>query len=121
MTLNPLKLIEQLNEEHGSATIQSKNLTLLRDQITMLQEQSSILAQEKEDFKAKYENLKAKWDTQEQEQHGEKCPFCNKKTGQLKRIESHKSSLMNQMGNKTGKYQCADNECNQQFERTIQA
>ncbi len=106
MSLNPLKLIEKLIEEHGSATIQSKNLTLLRDQITILQDQFSVLTNKHETLQSKYEHVKKQLDSYQEKEKGEQCPFCKKQTGILKTLEPHPASLMKQMGAKIGKYKC---------------
>jgi hypothetical protein len=44
MNLNPLSLIEDLINEHGSSVMQGKQLALLKEQITILKEQLALVA-----------------------------------------------------------------------------
>lgn len=59
-SLNPIKAIEELIVEHGSAVVQGKHIALLREQLTILKEQFSILERENAQLKSENENLKSK-------------------------------------------------------------
>jgi len=59
--------IEKLITEHGSATIQSKHIALLKEQLAILKEKFSVLVAEKEKTDAENEKLKTENQTLENE------------------------------------------------------
>jgi hypothetical protein len=58
MSLNPLTLINQLIEEHGSSTIQAKHLAMLKDQITILQRQAAEATVKAEKLETENQHLR---------------------------------------------------------------
>ena len=59
--------IEKLITEHGSAIIQSKHISLLKEQLTILKENFSILTKENEALKKENQNQKVIIDKLEKE------------------------------------------------------
>jgi regulator of replication initiation timing len=58
MNLNPLTLIEDLINEHGSSVIQGKHLALLKEQIAILKEQLALGASQLSNLQTENERLK---------------------------------------------------------------
>lgn len=60
--MNPLNAlfapIEKLINEHGSASIQTKHIALLKEELTILKDKFSILTNENETSKAENQNQK---------------------------------------------------------------
>ena len=119
MSLNPLTLINQVIEEHGSSTIQAKHLAMLKDEITILQRKATELAAKVEQLEADNKKLTAQLQQRAAEIHrltpaappGDECPFCQLKTGKLQEIKPHPERMFAMLGVRHGTYQCGNPEC----------
>jgi chromosome segregation ATPase len=62
MSLNPLKWIEWLITEHGSAAVIRERLGQAHDQIAILQRESAALKSERDDYRARLEKAQIEID-----------------------------------------------------------
>ncbi len=62
MSLNPLKWIEWLITEHGSAVVIRERLGQAHDQIAILQRENASLKSERDDFRARLEKAQIEID-----------------------------------------------------------
>lgn len=111
--MNPLALIEKLIEEHGSSTIQTKHLSLLREEIAILQRKNAELQSENTALKEQVANAAPV------DEPGDKCPYCRKFTGKLDKLEPHSEHLLQVMGIKVGHYTCQNKDCGKTYDKQI--
>ena len=62
MSLNPLKWIEWLINEHGSSTILRERLGQARDQITLLENEKASLTSERNDLRVRLQKAETEID-----------------------------------------------------------
>jgi uncharacterized protein with PIN domain len=120
MSLNPLTLINQVIEEHGSSTIQAKHLAMLKDEITILQRKATELAAKVEELETENGQLRAKLKEQQPAPTpGDKCPYCNRHTGKLEEIKPHPEHMFAILGVKNGFYKCANPDCGKSYDKKM--
>ena len=118
MSLNPITLINELIEEHGSARIQAKHLLFLKEQIVSLKEQVSSLEEENVAFKAENSKLHGEIDLlNSQKKTGEECPYCFKPEFRLIESKPHTMKQLAAVGQKVEVYECGS--CNKQKEKVV--
>ena len=118
MSLNPLTLINQIIEEHGSSTIQAKHLAMLKDEITILQRKTTELSAQVEKLQTENQQLRAQLQQrQPTATPGDKCPYCNRHTGKL--VEIKPDPIFGRMGTKIHYYKCANPECDKAYDRQV--
>ena len=120
MRLNPLTLINQIIEEHGSSTIQAKHLAMLKDEITILQRKTTELSAQVEKLQTENQQLRAQLQQrQPTATPGDKCPYCNRHTGKLEEITPDPEPGFAMLGVKHGFYKCANPECGKSYDKEM--
>ena len=118
MSLNPLTLINQVIEEHGSSTIQAKHLAMLKDEITILQRKATELSTQVEKLESENRELKAQLQKHKPTATpGEKCPYCNRHTGSLDSIKP--DPVFGRMGAKIRYYKCSNPDCGKEWDKHV--
>jgi len=119
MSLNPLTLINQVIEEHGSSTIQAKHLAMLKDEITILQRKATELATQVEKLETENRQLRSQLQQLKPSIPGDKCPYCNRNTGKLEEIRPDPEPGFAMLGVKHGFYKCANPECGKSYDKEM--
>jgi uncharacterized protein with PIN domain len=118
MSLNPLTLINQVIEEHGSSTIQAKHLAMLKDEITILQRKATELAAKVEQLETENRQLNAQLQKlKPAPTSGDKCPYCNRHAGKLTEIKA--DPVFGDFGAKIHYYKCANPECEKTYDKHV--
>ena len=119
MSLNPLTLINQVIEEHGSSTIQAKHLAMLKDEITILQRKATELAAKVEQLETENGQLRAQLQQLKPTIPGDKCPYCNRNTGKLEEMKPHSEPMFAMLGKKIGYYKCSNPDCGKSYDKQL--
>jgi len=119
MSLNPLTLINEVIEEHGSSTIQGKHLAMLRDEIAILQGKATEFATQAEKLEAENQQLRSQLQRLKPTMGGDKCPYCNRNTGKLEEIKPDPTPEFAMLGVKHGFYKCSNPDCCKTYDKEM--
>ncbi len=127
--MNLLKEIQNLVTDRSINPILRERILLLKDSVVKLTDENGDLKKEVLCLKAEVRHLIEKLSQKEKEMKNyitqieqntvsdpdDKCPYCKKYTGQLLKIEPHKTYA--DAGFKTGFYECSN--CHKQYDKEI--
>jgi hypothetical protein len=116
--MNPLDTIEKWISEHGSAAILRDHVALLKEQMAAKDAKIIELETLHKQAQAKLDDFNIKTNRFADEQPADKCPFCNRNTGQLVEIKPSPNPHFAMMGFKQRYYKCSNPSCGKNYDNS---